>query len=110
MTLVNSDIARARAEYMSQVSKREKNTHDIIAQIVCRIIENQNNSFGESSKRCGPIVTKINETLPLVGVCTQSSLNSNTITNGEENFDEPKVIFFCCLHLFVRLFICLFIN
>ncbi|CAG8796291.1 16186_t:CDS:2, partial [Dentiscutata erythropus] len=67
VTLVNSDTARARAEYVTQISKRERNTHDIIAQIICRIIENQNNSFNDSNKRCGPSVTKINETLPLVG-------------------------------------------
>ncbi|RHZ83250.1 hypothetical protein Glove_99g318 [Diversispora epigaea] len=90
VTLVNSDIARARAEYVTQLSKRERNTHDIIAQIICRIIENQNNSFNDSSKRCGPSVTKINETLPLVGVCTQSSHTSHN-NNDDDNGDESKI-------------------
>ncbi|CAG8437778.1 7768_t:CDS:10 [Diversispora eburnea] len=61
VTLVNSDIARARAEYVTQISKRERNTHDIIAQIICRIIENQNNSFNDSNKRCGPNESKISK-------------------------------------------------
>ncbi|CAG8634020.1 161_t:CDS:2, partial [Acaulospora morrowiae] len=77
VTTLNSDITRARREYEMQVSKRERNTHEIIAQIICRVIGNQNNSFEDSKKKGEPIMSKINEILPSLGASTQTSQDEN---------------------------------
>ncbi|GBB83328.1 hypothetical protein RclHR1_10060001 [Rhizophagus clarus] len=58
LTSISSDIARARTEYAEEVTKREKHTHFVISQIICRFIEGQFASFNDSLKKCGPSIAK----------------------------------------------------
>ncbi|CAG8678467.1 24168_t:CDS:2 [Cetraspora pellucida] len=45
----------------SDALEREKNAHGIIVQIICRIADCQFTLFTESLKKCGGLITKINE-------------------------------------------------
>lgn len=60
----NKAISEAQEKYIAyknHVAKREKQAHGLVMQIVCRITDGQFTLFNESLKKCGGIVTKINE-------------------------------------------------
>ena len=71
LTSIKSDIARARTEYAEEVMKREKHTHFVISQIICRLIVGQFASFNDSLKKCGPNITKINTPILKI-LCSKS--------------------------------------
>ncbi|CAG8460362.1 3942_t:CDS:10 [Funneliformis caledonium] len=64
---LGSNIGQAQKEYAEKVAKREKRTHSIISQIVCRLAEGQFAYFNDSLKRCGPSITKMKEWEPFAG-------------------------------------------
>ncbi|CAI2164286.1 6164_t:CDS:2 [Funneliformis geosporum] len=64
---LGSNIGQAQKEYAEKVAKREKRTHTIISQIVCRLAEGQFAYFNDSLKRCGPSITKMKEWEPFAG-------------------------------------------
>jgi hypothetical protein len=72
---IKSDIARARAEYAEEVMKREKHTHSVISQIICRLILGQFASYNDSLKKCGQIITKMKEWSPFAGQDMPSPLD-----------------------------------
>ncbi|RHZ59927.1 hypothetical protein Glove_360g148 [Diversispora epigaea] len=67
ISTIGSEISRARTEYTNQVTKREKNTHSVITQLVCRLTECQFSSFNDLLKKCGPSIAKMKEWSPFVG-------------------------------------------
>jgi hypothetical protein len=67
LTSIGSDIARARSVYAEEIMRREKHTHSVISQIVCRFIEGQFASYNDSLKKCGPSITKIKEWASFAG-------------------------------------------
>jgi hypothetical protein len=64
---VGSEIARAQKEYAEKIVKREKRTHSVISQIVCKLAEGHFAYFNESLKKCGPSITKMKEWAPFAG-------------------------------------------
>ncbi|CAG8792272.1 30559_t:CDS:2, partial [Racocetra persica] len=64
MTTVGSEISRAKTEYTNEVIKREKKTHSVVSQAVCRLTEGFFASFNDSLKKCGPCITKMKEWAP----------------------------------------------
>jgi hypothetical protein len=66
-TAVGSDIARAQKEYAEKIVKREKQTHSVVSQIVCKLAEGQFAYFNDSLKKCGPSITKMKEWAPFAG-------------------------------------------
>ncbi|CAB4493353.1 hypothetical protein RhiirA5_399275 [Rhizophagus irregularis] len=96
LTSIGSDIARARTEYAEEVMKREKHTHSVISQVVCRFIEGQFASFNDSLKKCGPSITKVKEWASFAGqdTCIPSQLNLDsflemqTMTESDISNDE----------------------
>ncbi|GBC51906.1 uncharacterized protein OCT59_022144 [Rhizophagus irregularis] len=64
---VGSEIVRAQKEYAGKVVKREKHTHSIISQVVCKLAEGHFAYFNESLKKCGPAITKMKEWAPFAG-------------------------------------------
>ncbi|CAG8592659.1 2444_t:CDS:2 [Diversispora eburnea] len=67
ISTVGSEISRAKIEYTNQVTKREKNTHSVITQLVCKLTECQFSSFNDLLKKCGPSIAKMKEWSPFVG-------------------------------------------
>ncbi|KAF0484805.1 hypothetical protein F8M41_022916 [Gigaspora margarita] len=67
MSTVGSEINRAKTEYTNEVIKRERKTHSVVSQIVCRITEGCFASFNDSLKKCGPGITKMKEWAPFAG-------------------------------------------
>ncbi|CAG8441926.1 14202_t:CDS:2 [Acaulospora colombiana] len=67
ISTVGTEITRARAEYTDQVTKRERRTHSVITQIVCRLAEGQFASFNDTLKKCGPHIAKMKEWAPFAG-------------------------------------------
>ncbi|EXX78914.1 hypothetical protein RirG_010570 [Rhizophagus irregularis DAOM 197198w] len=76
--------------------KREKHTHSVISQVVCRFIEGQFASFNDSLKKCGPSITKVKEWASFAGqdACIPSQLNLDsflemqTMTESDISNDE----------------------
>ncbi|CAG8485574.1 26796_t:CDS:2 [Dentiscutata erythropus] len=56
-----SEAQEKNITYKNHVAKREKQAHGQVMQIICRITDGQFTLFNESLKKCGGIVTKINE-------------------------------------------------
>ncbi|RIA98386.1 hypothetical protein C1645_750128 [Glomus cerebriforme] len=67
ITTLGSEIARAQKDYAEKVAKREKRTHSVISQIVCKLAEGHFAYFNESLKKCGPTITKMKEWAPFAG-------------------------------------------
>ncbi|CAG8592966.1 17001_t:CDS:2, partial [Cetraspora pellucida] len=67
MTTVGSEISRAKTEYTNEVIKRERKTHSVVSQAVCRLTEGFFASFNDSLKKCGPCITKMKEWAPFAG-------------------------------------------
>lgn len=96
LTSIGSDIARARTEYAEEVMRREKHTHSVISQVVCRFIEGQFASFNDSLKKCGPSITKVKEWASFAGQdsCIPSQLNLDSflemqiMTESDNSNDE----------------------
>ncbi|CAG8473229.1 46095_t:CDS:2 [Gigaspora margarita] len=77
----NKAISEAQEKYIAyknHVAKREKQAHGLVMQIVCRITDGQFTLFNESLKKCGGIVTKINEwsTFATMGIPAPQEIDS----------------------------------
>ncbi|CAG8567155.1 10022_t:CDS:2, partial [Racocetra fulgida] len=59
-----SALDRAKTEYTNEVIKRERKTHSVVSQAVCRLTEGLFASFNDSLKKCGPCITKMKEWAP----------------------------------------------
>ena len=100
-TAVGSDIARAQKEYAEKVTKREKQTHSVISQIVCKLAEGQFAYFNDSLKKCGPSITKMKEWAPFAGEDMPQPQDLDV-------FLEDQVIFFFCLSMFLTFHLIVF--
>ncbi|CAJ0843724.1 1294_t:CDS:2, partial [Entrophospora sp. SA101] len=98
LTTVGSDIARARAEYMNQAIRRERSTHCVISQIICKIAEGNFAYFNDSLKKCGPFISKMKEWVPFAGedmpqpLDLDSFLEDQALRSDDNSINSDKTL------------------
>ncbi|CAG8660649.1 11725_t:CDS:2, partial [Funneliformis mosseae] len=98
LTSISTDVARLRTEYAEEVMRREKHTHSVISQIICRFTEGQFASFNDSLKKCGPSITKVKEWTPFAGqdiplpLDLDGFLEMQTMTLPETSISEMQKV------------------
>ncbi|CAG8555669.1 4398_t:CDS:2 [Acaulospora colombiana] len=80
---LDRQLNKITADYDRRIKKDNNNkTSAESYESICRMVENQNNSFDDSKKKGGTSVTKINEILPSIGVFAQASQDDNEDGSG----------------------------